>query len=68
MSRNADLVALMLRDGMVCYLCGSGPIDDDPWEVEHVVPKCRGGSDDLNNKKLAHRWCNNEKSDHPVAA
>jgi hypothetical protein len=34
-----------------------------PFEVEHIIPQSRGGSDDLNNLALACHACNLFKSD-----
>lgn len=63
--RDSDYFYLMLRDQQTCHICGQGVAVDDPWHVEHVVPKLRGrqggGSDDLANLALAHRSCNLSK-------
>ena len=32
-------------------------------EVDHIIPKNKGGSDNLCNMQLSHRKCNREKSD-----
>ncbi|WP_319805247.1 HNH endonuclease [Microbacterium sp. YJN-G] len=52
------------RDGWRCQLCG-GPVDmvaetTDPSAptLDHIVPRSRGGSDDPDNLRLAHRGCN----------
>lgn len=54
------------RDGWDCQLCGE-PVDKtlsgdpvDPWSptLDHVIPQSMGGSDDVENLRLAHRWCN----------
>ncbi len=34
------------------------------YEVDHVIPLDRGGTDDLDNKAAAHRDCNRRKSNH----
>jgi hypothetical protein len=34
-----------------------------PFEVEHILPHARGGTDDLDNLALARRACNLFKSD-----
>ena len=60
-NRGVLLGQIALRDGAICYLCGQGLIWDDPWEIEHVIPRSRGGTDDLNNLGLAHRSCNRVK-------
>jgi 5-methylcytosine-specific restriction endonuclease McrA len=33
------------------------------YEVDHVIPRNRGGSDELANKQASHRRCNRAKSD-----
>ena len=34
-----------------------------PCSVEHIEPRCRGGSEDLENKVLACYFCNYAKND-----
>lgn len=38
--------------------------DNDPLQatIEHVIPLARGGLDNANNIKIAHKKCNNERS------
>jgi hypothetical protein len=45
------------RDGSVCRYCGS----TDDLTVDHVVPRARGGSDNLENLAVACRRCNSRK-------
>lgn len=44
------------RDGSDCWFCGVALVDD--ITVEHLVPKSRGGGNNLANLVLAHRQCN----------
>ena len=60
-SPQTEVLVLMERDGPLCYLCGEGLRPGDPLESDHVVPFSYGGSDDLTNKRLAHRSCNQWK-------
>src|SRR5438093_6802280 len=39
-----------------------------PFEVEHIVPPGRGGTDDESNLALSCRCCNLHKSDHVEAS
>lgn len=55
-----------------CGICG-GEIDyglksPDPgsFEVDHILPLARGGTDTLENKQASHRACNRDKW-HKVA-
>lgn len=66
MSRGATIAAIVMRDGAECYLCQQGEDDRDPWQVEHVIPKAQGGSDELHNLALAHRSCNLTKGARTV--
>lgn len=61
---------LVLRDGPDCGICGgsvdltlrSGVKGDDAGpSVDHVVPRSKGGSDDLSNLRLAHWGCNRKR-------
>jgi hypothetical protein len=64
-----QLARLAERDGWWCWLCG-GAIDpalgDGPWRatVDHLVPRSRGGTSQLDNLRLAHRRCNNRRGSH----
>ncbi len=58
------------RDGNNCGLCGkamlfevkTGPSGDKRGAtIDHILPRSRGGADDLSNLQLAHWSCNNRK-------
>lgn len=50
-------VALFLKHGGTCHMCG-GRIDaGQAWEVSHEVPLELGGADDDENAKPAHYKC-----------
>jgi 5-methylcytosine-specific restriction endonuclease McrA len=51
---------VLKRDGK-CLLCGNGP-DDAPLEVDHIVPRSKGGSNDISNLQVLCRPCNQGKS------
>ncbi len=58
------------RDGWTCWLCGHrvdphAPIGSPSSPtVDHVVPRSRGGSNDVANLRLAHRRCNGRRGNH----
>jgi hypothetical protein len=63
-----QLTRIAERDGWWCWLCGDA-IDQNaigPWQptIDHLVPRSRGGSNDLANLRLAHRRCNNRRGSH----
>lgn len=48
---------VMTRDGGMCRYCGR----QDATTVDHVRPRCQGGSDDADNLVMACRSCNSRK-------
>lgn len=52
------------RDGFRCAYCGSV---DGPFEIDHVIPRIRGGENVLENVCVSCRFCNRSKRDrkHP---
>lgn len=53
---------VLRRDGGTCHLCGRQGADT----ADHLVPHAHGGSDQLDNLKAAHRWCNRVRGDRPI--
>lgn len=49
------------RDGFCCVYCGSSPAESE-LEVDHIIPKCKGGSDDIANLATSCFKCNRGKS------
>lgn len=54
----------------ICYLCGlwMPPPGTDLGEalrytIDHVIPKSKGGTNDLENLNGSHQYCNNFKQD-----
>lgn len=46
--------------GGVCAICGR-PIDRDSFTIDHIVPLCRGGKNELSNLQIACSDCNRLK-------
>jgi hypothetical protein len=46
-----------------CAYCGA---ENVPLEIEHVVPKSKGGSNRVSNLTLSCRDCNEQKDNRPV--
>ena len=71
--RRRQIRARALRAYTTCHLCGQ-PIDKslpagDPWsaEVDEIIPVSKGGSPTRwDNVRLAHRICNEMRSNHSV--
>lgn len=49
----------------LCWLCGGRMLrhgqEPDSATLDHVIPKARGGPNAIENLKLAHRYCNEER-------
>ena len=68
---NATLRKIYDRTSGYCHLCHGKmsftnydrPGRKGAWEVEHSVPRSKGGTDHGNNLFGAHITCNREKSD-----
>jgi len=58
--------AVLNRDGYVCQDCGiTANSDSGPtMHVDHIVPRSRGGSNDMSNLQCLCSTCNNMKSDN----
>lgn len=62
------MIALHERDGGFCRLCGGeivlsrlGKQNPDKPTLDHILPKAKGGTNDLENLQLAHAKCNTAK-------
>jgi len=45
-----------------CNLCGLTFKEDDVLEVDHKIPKVKGGKDEYKNLQLLHRHCHDQKT------
>lgn len=54
--RSAEVYA---RDGRVCFYCDSA---EGPFHIDHFVPVSKGGSNELENLRVACQRCNASKA------
>lgn len=61
---SAVMLKLLEQQKHCCFICGE-KIDPaiDQLEIDHIIPRARGGKDDDNNYAVTHEWCNRSKSD-----
>jgi 5-methylcytosine-specific restriction protein A len=51
---------VIARDAGICQICGklvTGRVD-----IDHIVPKARGGTDAISNLQTAHAGCHSRKT------
>ena len=53
--RSVNRMRLVVSDGRGCAYCG---LEEVPLEVEHIIPKSRGGTNRLQNLALSCKECN----------
>ena len=55
---------LLAIQGGECFICRKQiNLATDTTEIDHIIPRARGGKDDDNNYAIVHEWCNRTKSD-----
>lgn len=61
-------LAIYLRDGFKCCYCQADLTQANPREVtlDHVVPRCEGGTHEAKNLLTACLTCNSQRRDMPV--
>lgn len=47
-----------------CNICSKSLPGIDKSTLDHIIPVCKGGSDDISNLQLVHDKCNNLKANH----
>lgn len=55
--RRALLDKSLMLFGFKCCICG-GPIAEGDESLQHVVPRSKGGTNDSDNLRPAHKRCN----------
>lgn len=57
---HADRLAMSARQGGRCGICGA-PLRAGAIESDHIVHRCRGGTDNTCNLRLTCRPCNRRR-------
>jgi 5-methylcytosine-specific restriction endonuclease McrA/shikimate kinase len=53
---------VMLRDGGICQVCLANNIIKEATEVDHIVPKTQGGTDEDHNLQAICKSCHQDKT------
>jgi hypothetical protein len=63
-SSNELVQRLLAQQDGKCFICQKEiDLQTDSVEVDHIIPRARGGKDDDNKDAATHEWCNRTKSD-----
>lgn len=63
LSRKEKISIILNRDGAYCAICDKSFHPNSEITIDHWIPKAAGGTDEMDNLKLAHRVCNVWKGD-----
>jgi len=56
------VATLLKKQKGKCTFCGNYFKDGDSLEVDHIIPKSRGGKNEYKNWQLLHRHCHDPKT------
>lgn len=65
--RPSTRLAIYLRDGMACVYCSDSLEDGVQFQLDHVVPHSKGGSNDPSNLVTACSRCNASRGNRSVS-
>lgn len=66
--RNAqELSKIVLAEfGSICHLCLKPIETKEEYSVDHIIPRSKGGTNDLDNLRPAHRKCNYSRNNRSI--
>jgi 5-methylcytosine-specific restriction protein A len=53
---------VMMRDCYLCQMCMANNFVEQATQVDHIKPKAKGGTDDMNNLQSLCERCHNDKT------
>ncbi len=65
--RDKIILQLISSDGHQCYICRKRERDPLNYEIDHIIPRSRGGADRLSNFGLTCQRCNRQKHDRYIS-
>jgi hypothetical protein len=60
-----QLHQIWTRDGGICWIC-KGPVELADASRDHFLPRSKGGKNNIENLKLAHKSCNSRRGNGDV--
>jgi RNA-directed DNA polymerase len=59
---NIRVTTLLKKQKGICHWCKSQFNVDEIMEVDHIIPRAKGGKDEYKNLQLLHRHCHDRKT------
>ena len=48
------------RQGYQCIVCGESLFNDEPIDLHHIIPRSKGGKDEIRNLIWVHQYCHHK--------
>jgi RNA-directed DNA polymerase len=48
------------RQGYKCTVCGESLFNDEPIDIHHIIPRSKGGKDEIRNLIWVHQYCHHK--------
>lgn len=61
MTRSNQFKQIWYRDKGICQICGEPIESKSEGNIDHIIPKSRGGGNTQKNLQLTHISCNSDK-------
>jgi len=58
------LLQIQMRAGFKCEYCGRKLVPNENWEADHIIPRSKGGSNEIQNIAYSCPRCNNNKREY----
>lgn len=59
---STEIKEMLYNEDSTCKLCCQKILNIDDAQVDHKVPYSKGGKTEIENAQIAHRYCNQHKS------
>lgn len=57
---NKNRQKIARRQKFKCPICGESLFNDEPLHLHHIIPRCKGGKDEINNLVWLHQFCHHK--------
>ena len=57
---NKNRQKIARRQKFKCPICGESLFNDEPLHLHHIIPRCKGGKDEIKNLVWLHQFCHHK--------